>query len=184
MNSILMRGMWFWVLLPITVFTSACDPIYRTTVGPLRLNVTDVPKQIIRIGGVESVAPVLTQIQLRRPPGGPAADVVVFASLEPPKEFERIHPEPLEAMQKRGLKVRPNGEVEELGRFVCFAKWAAQQTEIVCAQVDLPVLQNEWFLYAVASPAPPWLDMILNFERLGMNEPPPVSVHHLDVLKQ
>jgi hypothetical protein len=44
---------------------------------------------------------------------------------------------------------------------------------------DIPVFAEGWLLYAIASPLPQWVEVVLHFSRLNLPEPPTVTVEPL-----
>jgi len=166
-------------LLPLLGLS--CDKNYSPTVGPLRLPLAMPPPHVLKIAGVESVFPILQQLDLSRPANEPSAAIIFFVTQEMPsaEQLRQLRPLPLDSLRALGFRVSPIGEVEGYGRFAGFAQWPAGKTETVCTVPDIPVFVEGWLLYAVASPLPEWVEVVLHFSRLNLPEPPAVTVEPL-----
>lgn len=164
------------VLLPLLGLS--CDKNYYPIVGPLRLPLAMPPTHVLKIAGVESVFPILQQLDLSRPADESSAAIIFFASQKMPsaEQLMQLRPVPLDSLAALGFRVNAIGEVEGYGRFAGYAQWAAGQTETVCTVPDIPVFADGWLLYAVASPLPEWVEVVLHFSRLNLPEPPAVTV--------
>ena len=173
-----------WWAIGLVIWLTGCvgDPIYHLSVDSLRLPIATPPSHALYVAGVPSVYPVLQHLTLRRPAGLPAAKVVLFATLKMPKAetLQQVQPMPLAAYQAKGLPVTAEGDLPNLGRFACYADWADNETETECVVDNLAVLNQGWFLYAIATPTPTWIDVTLTFERTGIPEPPLVQVKDID----
>lgn len=163
-------------LLPLLGLS--CDKNYYPTVGPLRLPLAMPPTHVLKIAGVESVFPILQQLDLSRPANEPPAAIIFFVTQEMPsaEQLRQLRALPLDSLRALGFRVSPIGEVEGYGRFAGYAQWPAGKTETVCTVADIPVFAEGWLLYAVASPLPEWIDVVLHFSRLNLPEPPAVTV--------
>ena len=163
-------------LLPLLALV--CDKSYNPIVGPLRLPLAIPPSHVLKIGGVQSVFPILGQLDLSRPANEPAAAIIFFVTQEIPKaeQLRKLRPMPLDSLRMASFTVSPIGEVEGYGRFAGYAKWAEGQTGATCTVPDIPVFIEGWLLYAVATPMPSWVEMTLHFSRINISEPPAVTV--------
>lgn len=180
----------FLVLFVLTaVLLSGCDPQYNQIIGPLRLPMAIPPSHVLKIDWSKSsnFPNAVGPLKLHRPTGEPAAKVVLFVTLELPDAelFEILHPVPLDSFRAAGWKVSSNGEVEGLGYFVGFAKWAQEDTNTECHIPYFPTYEDEWLLYAVANPLPPWIELTISFSTIGGPEPdlPSVNVIQVPLMK-
>lgn len=162
-----------------------CDKSYNPTVGPLRLPMANPPTHVLKIGGVQSIFPILWQLDLLRPTNLPAADIIFFVTQQMPgaEQLRQLHPMPLDSLRASGFKVNSIGEVEGYGRFAGYAQWRENEIQATCTVPDIPVFAEGWLLYALAEPAPAWLDVTLRFNRIRAPEPPEVTVVPLNPME-
>jgi hypothetical protein len=155
-----------------------CDKSYNPAAGPLHLPMAMPPTHVLKIGGIQSVFPILWQLDLSRPANEPAAAIVFFVTQEMPsaEQLLRLRPMPLDSLRAAGFKISPIGEVDGYGRFAGYAQWAEGQTEAECTVPDIPVFAEGWLLYPVANPLPAWVEVTLHFNRINVPDPPEVTV--------
>jgi len=173
------------VLLLLPLLGLDCDKSYNPTVGPLRLPMANPPTHVLKIGGVQSIFPILWQLDLSRPANLPAADIIFFATQQMPsaEQLQKLRPMPLDSLREAGFNVSPIGEVEGYGRFAGYAQWAENEIQITCVVPDIPVFAEGGLLYAIAEPLPPWLDVTLHFNRIRAPDPPDVTVMPLNPME-
>lgn len=177
MNRKSKTGLLGKILLGIFLFLG-CDPSYDLPAGPLRLPTPTPPTHILRIEGVPSVFPLLQRLDVRRPEEDSVGKIVFFAIHDPSnvEALKDLTPSPFETVWATDGFVSANEEIEGLGRLVCYAEWLAKESETVCKVPNLPVLRDGWVLYALAKPAPAWVDVTLRFQRINVPEAPRVTI--------